>query len=81
MKKANDFPPGWDDEQVQDVIRHYESQTEDEAIAEREAALEQDGMTVMVIPTELVPAVRELLGRHELRGSPTQQDGETVVAD
>ena len=76
MKKANNFPPGWDDERVQDVIRHYESQTEDEAIAEREAAFEEDGLTVMVIPTELVPAVRELLDSYELRGS-----AETVVID
>ena len=68
MKKTNDFPPGWNDERVQDVIRHYESQTEDEAIAEREAAFEQDGLTVMVIPTELVPAVRELLDLYELHG-------------
>ena len=64
MKKANDFPPGWNDELVQDVIRHYESQTEDDAIAEREAVFEQDDLTVMVIPTELVPSVRELLDRH-----------------
>ena len=70
MKRANDFPPGWNDERVQDIIRHYESQTEDEAIAEHEAAFEQDGMTVMVIPTELVPSVRELLDRHELQGPP-----------
>ena len=76
MKKTNDFPPGWDDERVQDVIRHYESQTECEAIAEREAALQQDGLTVMMIPTELVPAVRELLAGYELRGS-----AETVVID
>ena len=68
MKKTNDFPPGWDDERVQDVISHYETQTEDEAIAERDAAFEQDGLTVMVIPTELAPAVQELLDRYDLRG-------------
>lgn len=76
MKKANNFPAGWDNERVQDVIRHYESQTEDEAIAEREAAFEQDGLTVMVIPTELVPVVRELLDSHELYGP-----AETAVTD
>ena len=64
MKKVNDFPLGWNDERVQEVIRHYESQAEDEAITEREAAFEQDGLTVMVIPTELVSAVRELLVHH-----------------
>lgn len=65
MKEVNKFPPGWDEERVQSVIRHYESQTEEEAIAEQEAAWEQDGQTVMVIPTALVSAVRELLAQHE----------------
>lgn len=76
MKGANSFPPGWDDERVQDVIRHYESQTEYEAIAEREAAYELDGLTVMVIPTELVPTVRRLLDSKELPGAT-----ETAAAD
>ena len=37
--KLNKFPPGWDEERVQRVIKHYEEQTEDEAVAEDEAAL------------------------------------------
>lgn len=36
--KANRFPPGWDEERVRRVIKHYEEQTEDEAVAEDEAA-------------------------------------------
>ncbi len=44
MTSANEFPPGWDEERVQAVIRHYESQTEDEAAAEDEAARE-DGLS------------------------------------
>ena len=35
-----------------------------EAVAEDEAALEDRSQTVMEIPTELVPAVRELIARH-----------------
>ncbi|MYD64724.1 MAG: hypothetical protein F4X26_01800 [Chloroflexi bacterium] len=58
---ANRFPPGWDEARVRAVIEHYESQTEDEAVAEDEAAFEAEGHTVMVIPTDLVPAVRALL--------------------
>ena len=62
MKSAtNDFPQGWDEERVCDVIRHYESQTEDEAVAEDEAAFENPARAVMTIPNELVPAVRSLL--------------------
>jgi len=58
------FPPGWDEERVQRVLAHYETQTEDEAVAEDEAALETPGHTVMEVPTELVPAVRELIAKH-----------------
>lgn len=57
------FPPGWDQARVQRVIDHYENMSEDELLAEDEAAREAKGQTVMIIPTELVPAVRELLAR------------------
>jgi hypothetical protein len=58
----NNFPPGWNEERVRRVLAHYEEQTE--AVAEDEAALEDRTQTVMEIPTELVPAVRELIARH-----------------
>ena len=64
MKKTSEFPPGWDEERVRRVINYYESQTEDEAVAEDEAAFEDPSQTVMLIPNELVPAVRELLSKH-----------------
>ena len=32
------FPPGWDEKRVQELISHYENQTEDEEFAEIEAA-------------------------------------------
>ena len=38
--KQNRFPPGWDEERVRKVLMHYEDQTEDEALAEDEAAFE-----------------------------------------
>ena len=61
--KQNNFPPGWDAERVNRVLSHYESQSEDEAVAEDEAAFEISGQTVMEIPTEIVPAVRELIAK------------------
>jgi len=63
MKKQGKFPPGWDEERVKRVLEHYESQSEDEAVAEDEAAYEDPGQTLMEIPNELVPAVRELLAK------------------
>jgi hypothetical protein len=59
------FPPGWDEERVRSVLEYYESQTEDEAVAEHEAAYEDNPhYTMMDIPHELVPAVRELISKH-----------------
>ncbi len=41
------LPPGWDQERVQKVLGHYEEQTEEEAIAEDEAAFEDWEQTFM----------------------------------
>ncbi len=49
MMKQNRFPPGWDEERVRKVLMHYEDQTEDEALAEDEAAFEDRTHTVMDI--------------------------------
>ena len=62
--KQNKFPQGWDEERVRRVLAHYEEQTEAEVVAEDEAVFEDQTQTVMEIPTELVPAVRELIARH-----------------
>jgi hypothetical protein len=61
--KEQRFPPGWDEERVRSVLSHYENQSEDEAVAEDEAAFESPGQTIMVVPTELVPQIRELIAR------------------
>ena len=63
--RQSKFPPGWDEKRVSEVLAHYESQTEEEAVAEDEAAFEAAGQTVMEIPTELVPKVRELIAKHK----------------
>lgn len=59
------FPAGWDEERVQRVLSHYAEQTEVEAVAEDEAALEGNGHVVMEVPHELVPVVRELIAKHQ----------------
>jgi hypothetical protein len=40
MTQQNKFPPGWDEARVRRVLAHYEQQTEAEAVAEDEAAFE-----------------------------------------
>ncbi|SRR5437899_458368 len=59
------FPPGWDEKRVKELIAHYENQTEDEEFAEIEAAREAEDITLMAIPTQLVPEVRALLARKQ----------------
>jgi hypothetical protein len=61
--KQSKFPPGWDEQRVRRVLEHYQSQTDEEAVAEDEAALARP--TVMDVPAELVPAVRELIAKHK----------------
>ncbi len=58
-----EFPPGWDEERVGKLIAHYEDQSEEEAVAEDEAAFEDPEQTVMAIPNKLVPAVLDLLAK------------------
>jgi hypothetical protein len=57
------FPPGWDAERVQRLIAHYESLDEDAQVAEDEAALERKGQTTVVVPVELMPAIRQMLAQ------------------
>ncbi len=61
--KEKRFPPGWDKQRVREVLDHYESQTDDEALAEDEASIEDDQETIMKVPSQLVPAVRQLIGK------------------
>ena len=63
MSKRSKFPDGWDDARVKRVLEHYESQTEEQAVAEDEAASEQKGQTLMGVPSDLVPAVRDLIAK------------------
>jgi hypothetical protein len=57
------LPRGWDEAGVRRVLEHYENQTEDEAVAEDEAAFNTKGQTVMIVPTELVPRIRQMIAR------------------
>jgi len=63
--KQSKFPPGWNEKRVKKVLAHYESQSEEEAVAEDEAAYEAPGQTIMEVPTDLVPAVRELIAKRK----------------
>jgi hypothetical protein len=61
--KQSRFPLGWDEERVRRILEHYESPTDEEAVAEDEAG--SVGSTVMDVPVDLVPKVRELIAKHK----------------
>jgi hypothetical protein len=62
-KDPNHYPQGWDRKRVRAVLRHYENQSDADAIAEAEAAYESHRVTMMAIPVELVPKVQKLIAR------------------
>jgi len=57
------YPAGWDEQRVRRVLEHYEHQSEEEAVAEDEAAGETPTQTLMEVPRDLVPAVREMISK------------------
>lgn len=66
MRKQR-FPTGWDEKRVRSVLKHYENQTPEKAVAEDEAAFASGPATVMKVPKALVPEVRRLIAKK--RGS------------
>lgn len=66
MEQAK-FPIGWDEARVKRVLDHYGMLTEEEALAEDEAAWENPSHTFMEIPNDLIPTVRGLLARRAER--------------
>ena len=57
----NRFPEGWNEDRVREILAHYENQSEDEALAEDEAAWENRSETFIEVPNSLLPRIRELL--------------------
>jgi hypothetical protein len=60
--KQSKFPEGWDEARIKRVMGFYEAQTEEESAAEDEAGVEPSD-TVMSVPRELVPQIRELIAK------------------
>jgi hypothetical protein len=55
------FPEGWDEEKVQRVLAHYEGRSDD-AAAEEDAAMESSE-TLISVPRDLLPEIRQLLAK------------------
>ena len=64
MKKQR-LPPGWTEGKIRQLAKYHDNLTEDEQAAEIEAALIEEGQTVMVVPTELVPEIVKLISKKQ----------------
>ncbi|MEW6298420.1 MAG: hypothetical protein AB1671_11860, partial [Thermodesulfobacteriota bacterium] len=65
--KQTRYPTGWNEGRVRKLLSHYEAQTEDEAVAEDEAAFRRRDQTVMVVPKQLVPTITRLIAKEGRR--------------
>jgi len=65
--KQTHYPTGWNEERVRKLLLHHEAQTEDEAVAEDEAAFHRRDQTVMVVPKHLVQTITRMIAREGRR--------------
>lgn len=66
MSQPQQYPAGWDEAQIRDLIAHYDNQTEEEQAAEIEAGLDAEGVVMMAVPGDLVDEVRALIARRQI---------------
>jgi hypothetical protein len=62
-KKKQRLPKGWTEEKIRKLAEHHDNMTEDEQVAEIENSLNDDNQTMMMVPTELVPAIVKLINK------------------
>jgi hypothetical protein len=65
MTEPRQFPKGWDDQKIKDLLDCYEAQSADEQAGEIESALNSHEVTMMAVPTELEDEVRALISRRQ----------------
>jgi hypothetical protein len=63
MSKKNKLPEGWTECRARRVLKHYEAQSDEDAVAEDEAAYRDRKQSLIAVPVKLVPAVRKLIMR------------------
>jgi hypothetical protein len=54
-RKKQKLPRGWTEAKIQGVITHYENQTEEEAVAEDEAAFKAEAKPSWLCPRNSFP--------------------------
>ncbi|MBX9792544.1 MAG: hypothetical protein K2Y37_26885 [Pirellulales bacterium] len=60
------FPKGWNADRAKRVATYYEGLSDEEQVAEDEAAARDAvGQAVVVVPEELLPVIRQLIASHQ----------------
>jgi hypothetical protein len=78
MKKdRNKYPKGLTAAKAKAIIAHYDAQSDDDAIAEADAAFENSRVVLMRVPVEIADDVLDLIAlanaKRENAGKPTQK--------
>ena len=76
LSRLQRFPPGWDEKRVKAVIAYYDRQSEEEELAEYQAAMRVDGHSIMLVPTKLMPEIRRLIARQRRRAGPNKSSNQ-----
>jgi len=65
MSAQQQFPTGWNEARILDLIAHYDAQAEDEQADEIETAIGDNGVTMVAVPVEMADEVRALITRRQ----------------
>jgi hypothetical protein len=64
-KKNQAYPAGWDEGRIRKIADHYDIQTEEQQVAEHQAAYLAEGQTIMVVRTALVSEIVQLISKKQ----------------
>ncbi len=60
------FPKGWNEDRVKNLITELDARTDEEWIAADELACEtNEAQTLITVPTSLLPEIRRLIAAHK----------------
>ena len=62
-KRKQKPSPGWTSARLRQVLDYYDKQSDDEAAAEIEKGFNAETETVVIVPKNLLPAIKQLINR------------------
>ena len=62
-KDPNRYPKGLNRKKVEALVAYYDNQSDEEAIAEAEAAYRKRSSALVEVPIRLLPKIRQMIAR------------------